>query len=287
METATNKMLPLISAAALLSKINAPELVIVDAQSGKDAFERYAAQHIKGALHVDLDKDLAQKPVNAANGGRHPLPALQQFAKLLGTLGITPASYVVVYDDKSGSNAAARFWWMLRAVGHTTIQVLDGGLKAAIEAGVPITNEITETVTVADYPVNDWQLPTVDLDEVTNATHDAGFLIIDVREAYRYLGESEPIDLIAGHIPNAVNVPYLENLSPDGKFLPAEKLQAIYKSVIGDHDPNKVIVHCGSGVTGCHTLLALEQAGISGTNLYVGSWSEWSRNDLPVANEKD
>ncbi|MEP7128995.1 MAG: rhodanese-like domain-containing protein, partial [Chitinophagales bacterium] len=98
---------------------------------------------------------------------------------------------------------------------------------------------------------------------------------------------SEPIDLVAGHIPNAVNVPYLENLSADGKFLPAEKLETIYKTVIGNHHPNKVIVHCGSGVTGCHTLLALEQAGIAGANLYVGSWSEWSRNDLPVANEKD
>lgn len=278
-------MLPLINPKELLHQLPAPDLVIIDARSGKDAYERYAANHLRGALHVDLDKDLSHKS-DPAKGGRHPLPDINHFGSLLGKLGIQPASHVVVYDDKNGSNAAARFWWMMKSLGHEKIQVADGGLDGLIRAGLDMTTEIPNPAAVSDYPVEDWKLPQVSIDEVTKATMDPNYLIIDVREAYRYLGESEPIDLVAGHIPNAVNVPYLENLADDGYFLPAEKLAAIYKSVIGDHQPNKVIVHCGSGVTGCHTLLALEQAGITGANLYVGSWSEWSRNEKPIATGK-
>ena len=126
-------------------------------------------------------------------------------------------------------------------------------------------------------------MPTVDADKVAKAVADPHYLVIDVREAYRYRGESEPIDLVAGHIPGAVNIPYTGNLDADGSFLSAEVLADKYKEAIGDHEPGHVIVHCGSGVTACHTLLAMEQAGIETPNLYVGSWSEWSRNDRPVA----
>ncbi|MBX7109514.1 MAG: sulfurtransferase [Chitinophagales bacterium] len=283
METMPPKTSPLISAEELKDKLTTQGLIVIDARSGKDALQLFALQHIQGALHVDLDDDLAAKPLHAAQGGRHPLPAINSFSALLGRLGIQPASSVVVYDDKGGANAAARFWWMMRAAGHEDVRVLDGGWQAALAAGIAVSTEIKTTAGTADYPVNTWQWPLVSLPEVSGATQDSDYLIIDVREAFRYRGESEPIDLVAGHIPNAVNVPYLENLSADGKFISPEKLGALYKSVIGDRHPEKVIVHCGSGVTACHTLLALDAAGITGANLYVGSWSEWSRNDLPVA----
>ena len=132
------------------------------------------------------------------------------------------------------------------------------------------------------YPTERWKLPTVNIDDVQAAANDPESLIIDVREAYRYRGEKEPIDLVAGHIPGAVNVPYVDNLAENGNFRNVEDLASLYQDTLGPRDPSKVIVHCGSGVTACHTLLALEQAGIKGAKLYVGSWSEWSRRDLPV-----
>jgi thiosulfate/3-mercaptopyruvate sulfurtransferase len=256
--------------------------IIVDARSGPDAFDRYRANHLEGALHADLDKDLSKKPADAAVGGRHPLPGIKEFAVFLGKLGMTPSTHVVIYDDKSGANAAARFWWMLRAVGHKNVHVVDGGLDAIIRAGLPMSSQINEPVATTPYPVSEWKLPTVFLNEVKNAANDANALVIDVREAYRYRGEREPIDLVAGHIPGAINIPYLSNLKEDGRFRAPEDLASLYEKEIGSRKTENVIVHCGSGVTACHTLLALEHAGISGASLYVGSWSEWSRNDLPV-----
>jgi thiosulfate/3-mercaptopyruvate sulfurtransferase len=278
-------MKPLISAAALQQLMELPQLVLIDARNGKHAVQQYTAGHLKGALHVSLEKDLSQ-PENAAHGGRHPLPGIQTFSALLGKLGINPASHVVVYDDKNGANAAARFWWMLKAAGHDYVQVLDGGWDAAVKAGISVTKEISVPERAANYPVTTWKLPTVSMEEVSSATSDPAKLIIDVREGFRYLGESEPIDLVAGHIPNAVNIPYLENLDAGGNFLPVEKIKEKYDAVIGNHEMKDVFVHCGSGVTACHTLLALEEAGLSGANLYVGSWSEWSRNNKPVATGK-
>lgn len=256
--------------------------VIVDTRSGPDAFERYRVNHVKGALHADLDKDLSKKPADAAAGGRHPLPDIKDFGAFLGKLGITPSTHVTIYDDKAGANAAARFWWMLRSVGHKNVHVVDGGLDAIVRAELPMSSEIPQTVTTTPYPVTEWKLPTVTINEVKDAAKDENALVIDVREAYRYRGEREPIDLVAGHIPGAINIPYLDNLTENGSFRAPEELASLYEKAIGTRKPENVIVHCGSGVTACHTLLALEQAGISGTNLYVGSWSEWSRNDLPV-----
>jgi len=276
-------MSPIISAEDLKNQISEPGLVIIDAQSAKDSFELFRSQHIRGAVHVDLDTDLSEKSSDPANGGRHPLPGINTFASLVGKLGIDPASHVVVYDNKNGANAAARFWWMLKSAGHDKVQVLDGGMNAAIKAGIQVTSEISNPNSKAAYPVQDWKLPAVSLETVKGATSDPNKLIIDVREGYRYRGEKEPLDSIAGHIPGAVNVPYISNLGDDGLFLPPEELAEIYKSVIGDRKPEEVIVSCGSGITACHTLLAMEQAGIEGANLYVGSWSEWSRNNLPIA----
>lgn len=275
-----NRLKPLISPADVLPLLVQDHLVVLDVRGGPAAQERYEKGHIEGAFFLDLDTDLSSKPADPAQGGRHPLPDVQVFAKLLGRLGITPASHVLVYDDKHGAMAAARCWWMLRAVGHEKVQVIDGGLAAIVEAGLPVTTTDSEAIAAKPYPVDGWKLLTADIEAVGKATKDPDAVVVDVREAYRFRGESEPIDLVAGHIPGAVNVPYLENLDENGRYLSVEKLREKYSPLVKDKE--KIIVHCGSGVTACHTLLALEQAGLKGASLYVGSWSEWSRNKLPI-----
>lgn len=274
-----NHIQPLISPADALPLLGKDTTVVIDARGGPDSRERFQKWHIEGALFLDLDLDLSQQPQDPAYGGRHPLPGIRTFAALLGKLGIEPGSHVLVYDDKNGANAAARFWWMLKAVGHEKVQVIDGGLAAIVETGLPVSATSSDTVAVAPYPADKWKLPVVDLETVERAAADPHAVVIDVREAYRYRGESEPIDLVAGHIPGAINVPYVENLNEKGAFLSPGKLREKYASAVGAAE--EVIVHCGSGVTACHSLLALEQAGISGAKLYVGSWSEWSRRNKP------
>jgi len=274
-----NSESPLITPGEILLGANT---IIVDARSGPDAFDRYMKGHLVGALHADLDRDLSQKPIDPAFGGRHPLPDIKLFSEFLGKLGITPTSDVVVYDDKNGANAAARFWWMLRAFGHQRVKVVDGGLDALVNEGLPMSSATELVVSANSYPVKAWLLPTATMEDVEAAAADPDALVIDVREAYRYRGEREPIDLIAGHIPGAINIPYLDNLTVSGSFLSAEKLANQYNEAIDHRSPSNVIVHCGSGVTACHTLLALEQAGIKGASVYVGSWGEWSRRDMPI-----
>lgn len=278
-------MLPSIKPQELAIIFSDAKLVLIDARTGPQARQNYSSEHLAGAHFVDLDADLAHKTTNPAIGGRHPLPDISEFAKLVGELGITPESHVVVYDDKNGANAAARFWWMLRAIGHTKVQVLDGGYQAALATGVPVNSGSEETIIQSPYPHTNWQLPTTTIAEVAQASQDQNALVIDVREAARYRGETEPIDLVAGHIPGAVNIPFAGNLSPDGTFLPPAVLQQNYKQALGNRTAADVIVHCGSGVTACHTILAMEQAGLGIPKLYVGSWSEWSRNDRPIATE--
>ncbi|MCB2408771.1 sulfurtransferase [Hymenobacter lucidus] len=274
---------PLISAQELRQRQHTESFVLLDARSGPQARLRYQAGHLPGALFVDLEQDLARPTDNAAHGGRHPLPPITEFAHFLGQLGIGPATTVVVYDDKSGANAAARVWWMLRSAGHTTAQVLDGGLAAAEAAGFTLTDAAEQSVPVAPYPVSHWQLPVAPVAQVQKASAKGTQLVIDVREAARYRGETEPIDLVAGHIPGAVNVPFAGNLDATGHYLPATELREKYDAVLAGRAPKDVIVHCGSGVTACHTLLAFAQAGLEVPQLYVGSWSEWSRNDWPMA----
>ena len=263
--------------------LDAADHILIDARSGPQAVAQYEAGHLPNALHEDLDRDLAQKPQDTAKGGRHPLPALPDFTALLGRLGISPESTVIVYDDKSGANAAARCWWMLRAVGHRNMYVLDGGLQAALAAGLALTTQRTKPVAAPPYPATAWLLPTVDINTVEAVSQRTDFVVIDVRDAYRYKGESEPIDLVAGHIPGAINIPFSQNLDTQNQFRTKEALVKLYQEAIGDRPMDHVIVHCGSGVTACHTLLALEQAGMPGAQLYVGSWSEWSRTDRPIA----
>lgn len=259
-------------------------VVVVDARGGTDALQRYESGHVLGSVFFNLETDLSAKHSDAAEGGRHPLPRLEVFSHLLGKAGIDPSSHVVVYDDKSGANSAARFWWMMRSAGHFKIQVVNGGLSALIAAGVPMSEgaPVSRNERPA-YPVTNWQLPLADINTVDQARRRDEWLVIDVRENYRYLGEREPIDLVAGHIPGAVNVSYLDSLQPDGKFKSPQALADTYRKVMEGVDNRKVIVHCGSGVTACHSMLAMEYAGLPLPILYVGSWSEWSRNNKPIA----
>jgi thiosulfate/3-mercaptopyruvate sulfurtransferase len=272
---------PLISADQIPTA--GGDVVIVDARSGPDGAKRYDEGHLAGAVHADLDAALTELTENPAHGGRHPLPNLNDFCRLLGIWGISPSSRVIVYDDKNGAFAAARFWWMLRSLGHARVQVVDGGFGAIVGQGLPLSQEVVHPNPLPPYPADRWLWPTVSLDEVAMAAKQPGSLVIDVREAFRYRGEREPIDLVAGHIPGAVNIPYLSNLTESGLFLPAAELAKLYHGYLAGRNPKDIIVHCGSGVTACHTLLALEHAGIHGAGLYVGSWSEWSRRDQPIA----
>ncbi len=272
---------PLVSPEELRARLGGVRLL--DARPGPDA---YAAGHLPGALHADLDRDLSaarREGHDPANGGRHPLPSAEAFARQLGAWGIGPDDDVVVYDAAGGANAASRAWWMLRALGHTRVQVLDGGLAGALAAGLATETRAAEVTPKADHPQHGWILPTVDASAVDARRQSPASKVLDVRSGERFRGESEPFDPIAGHIPGARNVPFAENLGPDGRFKPAAVLRALYEELLAGVDPTSLTVHCGSGVTACHTLLALEIAGLPGAALYVGSWSEWCRSERPQA----
>lgn len=273
---------PIIKPEELLKLRGAENLLIFDASNDPKAKSNYDARHLEGAFFVDINSQLADIKASAAVGGRHPLPSPETFCATLGKLGIFAESRIVIYDDKQGANAAARFWWMLKAIGHEKVQVLDGGIDAAVKSGFP-TSDKRETPPRGEYKCDEWRLPTADLAELDSIYNDENFLIIDVRETARYNGETEPFDKIAGHIPNAKNIPFAENLDAEGFFLPPEKLREKYEKELENFPAEKTIVHCGSGVTACHTLLALDYAGFEIPKLYVGSWSEWSSNDRPIA----
>jgi thiosulfate/3-mercaptopyruvate sulfurtransferase len=276
---------PIIQSAALLKLYKSENLVLIDARSGKNARANYEEKHLDGALFVDLNTQLAEIKEDATIGGRHPLPKIENFARTLSNLGISAKSHVVIYDDKNGSNAAARFWWMLKAVGHEKVQVLDGGFQAAEKSNFP-TSSATEIINKTElYKVDNWKLPMAAIDEVENVSQDKNHIVIDVRETSRYNGETEPIDLIAGHIPGAINIPFAENLDENGLFLPPNELKEKYKKIFQNVKPENIIVHCGSGVTACHSLLAIAYAALEIPKLYVGSWSEWSRNGKKTENE--
>lgn len=267
---------PLISAsdlAALKDKVR-----LLDCRPAAS----FEAGHLPGALHADLERDLsraAEADFDPSQGGRHPLPDLRDWRDTLGRWGITPDTAVVCYDDQGGANAAARAWWMLRSLGHERVRVLDGGLAAAIGAGMTLTPDIAAPASAPPYPASHWQWTTVDIGVVEKLARHPDWTVLDVRSAPRYRGETEPIDPVAGHIPGAENLPYTEHLETDGHFKSFEALRALY----GHLDPTRLVVHCGSGVTACHTLLALDAAGLPGGTLFVGSWGEWCRSERPRA----
>ena len=271
---------PIIEVDELMQISENQNLRIFDVRTGSNAKENYIKKHLEYSVFVDLNSDLAEID-DPKNGGRHPLPKFEDFIKILGELGIDKNSHVVIYDDKNGANAAARFWWMLRAVGHKNVQVLNGGLQVAQNQNYPLSSVeeyYPETKFISDY--QDWQLPQVWIDDVKKASQDSDSMIVDVRESQRFDGIMEPIDLVAGHIPNAQNFPFIDNLDEKGLFKSPEVLRNLYSELLDNYEKSKIIFHCGSGVTACHSLLALDYAGFDIPNLYVGSWSEWSRNEI-------
>jgi len=266
----------LISASDLRARRDS--ILLLDARQEAASYE---AGHLPGAIHVDLNRhlstacDLGHDP---ARGGRHPLPPVDRFAAQVGTWGIGPDTEVVAYDASGGSNAAARLWWMLRALGHERVRVLDGGLQAALGAGMILTVENAAIEPASPYPADRWHLPQMDADGVEALRRDPFRKLLDVRSAERWRGDSEPFDPVAGHIPGSLNLAWNDNLTPDGRFKPPQVLRAQYEALLGGLPPDRLTVHCGSGVTACHALLALEVAGLTGAALYVGSWSEWCRS---------
>ena len=269
---------PIINANELLEIKDSKDLIIIDASNRGD----YEKEHLKNAQFVDLNTQLSDIKDDASKGGRHPLPKIQDFAQLVSELGIKPESHVVVYDRSSGANAAARFWWMLRAFGHKKVQVLNGGFKTAKEIGYPTDDEAFQLKKSKVQEVSDWKLNTVEIEEVDQLRKQKNSKIIDVRSPERYRGESEPIDLIAGHIPGATNIPYETNLDENGLFLAPVVLNQKYLKALENTPSGDTVFHCGSGVTACHSILAMAYAGLEIPKLYVGSWSEWSRNKIEM-----
>jgi len=280
-----NDSSPIIQVFELKELYKTADLIVLDVSNGKDARSNYNQKHLDGAIYVDLNTQLADIKEDLSFGGRHPLPSTDKFSQLLSNLGITPNTHVILYDDKNGANAAARMWWMLKSIGHEKVQVLNGGLQEAEKHNFPINSKIVIPIPATEYEIENWKLPLATIEEVENASINQDFMIIDVRETPRFKGEVEPIDLVAGHIPNAINIPFASNLDENGLFLSYEKIKENYKSIFENKKSNEVIVHCGSGVTACHTLLAMTYAGFEIPKLYVGSWSEWSRNSKPIAKE--
>ncbi|MFC3561876.1 sulfurtransferase [Pedobacter jamesrossensis] len=279
-----NKLSPIIKPEDLTWLNQDEEIVILDVSAGSKS--RYDEQHLSGALFVDVNDDLANID-DFAKGGRHPLPTLEQFAQVLQKSGITKTTKVIVYDDKNGGNAAARLWWMLRSIGHEKVQVIDGGFQAAVKAGFPITNKKETPKSVGAYEIKSWNWPLSNIDEVQKVAKTDEYIVVDVRDANRFAGLTEPIDTIAGHIPGATNIPFTENLDADGRFLSPEILKEKYTEALATVKPENIIVHCGSGITACHTLLAMDYAGLPIPKLYVGSWSEWSRNNKEMILAKE
>lgn len=273
-------MSPILPANQLANVSQNTNVVLVDARNSANPKKTFKQGHLKGAVFVDPNLELANIKENLGEGGRHPLPELGDFLKVLGKLGIDSGTQVVVYDDQNGANSAARFWWMLRAVGHQQVRVLEGGIQAAVRAGFPMQKGESKPRPKPAYSSKGWALPIATMSEVEKKSGKVGTVVIDVRSAERYRGDHEPIDLIAGHIPGAINIPLTENMDTEGHFLPPADLKQKYEPIFKKN--KEVIVHCGSGVSACHTLLAMDYAGLEIPSLYVGSWSEWSRNEKPV-----
>ena len=271
----------LISVEALAA--SAGRLRLLDARPG---VEVYASGHLQGAVHADLNLQLSSAGAaghDPARGGRHPLPVPTTWAAQLGAWGIGPATHVVAYDDAAGGNAACRLWWMLRAFGHRDVAVLDGGLRAARAAGLTMTDAVPPPIpSLPQYASAGWRLPTVDIEEVEGRLKDPAWKVLDVRARERWRGEHEHLDPVAGRIPGTVNLPFSENLGPDGRFKSPDVLRRMYLDLLAGTRPENLVVHCGSGVTACHTLLALELAGLDGASLYVGSYGEWCRSGKPL-----
>ncbi|MEJ2315374.1 MAG: sulfurtransferase [Gammaproteobacteria bacterium] len=272
----------LIDTRSLHENLGADDLVVLDCRFDlmrPDAGRReWEASHIPGSRYVHLDQDLSAPVISTV--GRHPLPNPHTFAKTLESWGIGNESQVVAYDASCGAYAV-RLWWMMRWLGHQRVAVLDGGWQKWIAGEYPVNNAlpVVEPEQFEHHADDNLWFSTP---EIKSKLADGFIILVDARTSERFEGESEPIDPVAGHVPGAVNFPYQKNLDDDGCFLPAETLRKLYSDFLGEIDYRHVVHMCGSGVTACHNLLAMEHAGLSGSRLYPGSWSEWIRTEKPA-----
>jgi thiosulfate/3-mercaptopyruvate sulfurtransferase len=276
-----------ISAEAVAAALDDPRLRLFDCRfdlsrpsAGR---ELYAAGHLPGAQYADLNRDLSA-PVTAASG-RHPLPSPAAFAATLRDWGLDRDSRVVAYDDASGADAA-RLWWMLRWLGHTETCVLDGGYARWMTLGLPVTPELPKRARPGNFEAHVQPEMTVDAAEVLAGTASGKARVLDARGAERFRGDVEPIDSVAGHVPGARSQPFTTTVGADGRTLDRDTLRRVLDpAVAGAGD---VVAMCGSGVTACRLLLALEHAGVDGAKLYPGSWREWIRDPRrPIATGTD
>ena len=244
---------------------------------------QYRSSHIPGAVYASLSEDLASTP--SGTNGRHPIPPTPVMEATFSRLGIGSDVQVVVYDQETGM-FASRLWWMLRYLGHDAAAVLDGGWSKWVREGRPTRsgNERRATAKFIARPRPDWR---VDVHAVEHALGDPSRLLVDARAPERYEGRSEPLDRLPGHIPGAANHFYKSTLAEDGTLLPPAELREQVTRVLGGRTPDQVVMYCGSGVSACVNLLAMEHAGLHGAKLYPGSWSEWSSDPTrPVATGK-
>lgn len=272
----------LVQAETLAMALSRTDLVIVDCRfslldpnAGEHA---YLTSHLPGAAYAHLERDLSDM---APHGdGRHPWPPADALTLRLSRWGIEPGTQVVAYDDGDGQ-IAARLWFLLRMLGHEKVAVLDGGWSRWTSLGLPVASAPRAPSATHYRAVYD--LSRLFDAESVEAHLDQGGMLIDARAATRFRGDEEPLDRVAGHVPGAVNRPYSQNLV-DGRFKPPAQLADEYRALLGAHLPSDAVVMCGSGVTACHDLLAMERAGLKGAGLYTGSWSGWT-SDLsrPIA----
>lgn len=266
----------IISTQKLSTMLGQPAVCIVDCrfaladtQAGRKAYE---AAHIPGAVYAHLDDDLSGT-IKPGVTGRHPLPSVQKLRQLFSAWGIDEKVQVIVYDDKGGG-IAARLWWMLRWMGHENVAVLDGGWPKWKAENLPVADEVEQRRGRVFVPqVQEGAYIDRDVVEVNRLSPN--HVVVDSRTTARYRGEEEPIDPIAGHIEGAINAPFPENLTADGVFKSKKILRERFEQLLKDKAPTQVTFYCGSGVTACHNLLAMEYAGFRGAKLYPGSWSEW------------
>jgi thiosulfate/3-mercaptopyruvate sulfurtransferase len=273
----------IVSSEEVAARLDDPTWAIVDCRYDLNhetwGEEQYRAAHIPGAAYASLGHDLSG-PKDGRNG-RHPLPGHDAMATTFGLWGIAPGVQVVAYDQDSGM-FASRLWWMLRYMGHDAVAVLDGGFKRWTAEGRPTRSGI-EHRPAAMFEGKPRPAMRLTANQVWARLGDPGLTLIDARGPARFEGKEEPLDRVAGHIPGAKNHYYQWNLAPEGRLLPKEALREKFGRLLGDVPPGQVAVYCGSGVSACHNLLAMEHAGLSGMKLYPGSWSEWSADaDKPV-----
>ncbi len=265
----------LISTDALAAHLDSSWVTVdcrYDLKNSDWGRDQYRASHIPGAVYASLSHDLSSPPTGT--NGRHPIPPADQLAATFGRLGIGPGTQVVMYDQDAGTYAS-RMWWMLRYAGHDAAAVLDGGWAKWTREGRP-TRSGDETRPRAEFALKLRPEMRRNVTDVEAIVRDRSAMLIDARAPERYEGQSEPLDRSAGHIAGAVSHFYKLNLADDGTMLPVETLREKFQSLLGARRPDQAVMYCGSGVTACQNLLAMEHAGLKGTPLYPGSWSEWS-----------